>query len=72
MKRRDEWHDSSIAKVLFQMLEVKDAVANEPKKSDEKERGKSPEGRRRRERRKSKMRREKLRSGMIVRSEVFS
>jgi len=54
------------------MLEVKGAVANEPKKSDEKERGKSPEGRRRRERKKSKMRREKLRSGMVVRSEAFS
>ena len=51
---------------------MKGAVTNEPKKSDEKERGKSPEGRRRRERKKSKMRREKLRNGMAVRSEAFS
>ncbi|PAV64494.1 hypothetical protein WR25_15006 [Diploscapter pachys] len=56
----------------IKMFEVKGAVANEPKKSDEKEKQKSPEGRRRRERKKSKMRREKLRNGMAIRSEAFS
>ncbi len=54
------------------MLEVKGAIANEPKKSNEKEKEKSPEGRRRKERKKGKMRREKLRDGMAVRSEAFS
>ena len=54
------------------MLEVKGAVANESKKSNEKEKQKSSEGRRRKERKKGKMRREKLRDGMVVRSETFS
>ncbi|PAV73956.1 hypothetical protein WR25_20360 [Diploscapter pachys] len=52
----------------IKMLEVKGVVANESKKSNEKEKQKSPEGRRRKERKKGKMRREKLRDGMVIRN----